>query len=189
MKKECALCGKKALEKKRGVFHFEAPDDGSNPDAFEFSIDVPDSEWEKCSACGEVILSKELDRKLERWQYTREGLLTPEEIKAIREKYGLMQVAMARLLGVGEKNFSRWETGLSMQTKAMDSIIRRFDRCPDEFLKESGESKPRIVAYLAWIAGNKRENPNALAAHGGSCGIKDKEILGRHIKSLLEISK
>jgi len=75
-----------------------------------------------------------------------------------------------------------------MQTKAMDSIIRRFDQCPDEFLKATGDNRPLIVAYLDWIGTKKGENPHALAAHGGS-GIKNKEVLSEHIRSLVETTK
>lgn len=182
---KCHACEKGTLEERRGVFHYES----KNRDGEAIAGDFENSVWYECASCGERMIPRELNQSIEKWHYAREGLLTPEEIKAIREKYGLTQVAIARLLGVGEKNFTRWENGLSMQTKVMDDLIRRFSQCPDEILRPAGDSRSRIAAYMEWISANKGENPHAIAAHGGSCGIKNKEVLGKHIVRLLESSK
>jgi HTH-type transcriptional regulator / antitoxin MqsA len=186
MASKCPLCGEGSLEHGSGVFNFEIP--GDNPDGLETTKDFPGSEWDKCGACGEIILSSTLQKRIGRWQYTRKGLLTPEEIKDIREKYGLTQAQMAQNLQVGEKNFSRWENGITMQTRVMDSLIRQFDKCPDDFIRnEAGEQSVDIVgSYLRVIENSKGNNPLALAAHGGARGKKNKEALGRYITGKLE---
>ncbi len=51
------------------------------------------------------------------------GLLTSEEIVAIREKYGLSQVDLAKLLGWGEATISRYESK-AIQDEAYDNMLR-----------------------------------------------------------------
>lgn len=50
------------------------------------------------------------------------ALLQPEEIKAIREKYGLSQRALARFLGWGEITVQRYETG-ALQSNAHNFLL------------------------------------------------------------------
>lgn len=135
MKRTCSACGNKSLVSKKGTFRFEVPENGMNKNVREFHIEIENARWDECGICGETLLSEELDAALERWQYTREGLLTPVEIKEIRESRGLTQKQISMILGVGEKSYTRWENGLSMQTKAMDNLIRIFDISPGLFKK------------------------------------------------------
>jgi len=187
MKMKCPLCGDESLERKTGAFHFELPGKESGRENPEREMDFPDSEWDECGACGEVILSVELQKRIERRQYARKGILTPEEIKSIREKYSLTQARMAQILQVGEKNFSRWENGIAMQTKSMDSLIRQFEKRPEEFLKNEGgkQASDSVSSYLRTIESGKGGNVQALAAHGGIRGKKNRETLSRFIKDKL----
>jgi putative zinc finger/helix-turn-helix YgiT family protein len=139
MKKICLSCGQKSVVHKKGAFHFEVNDRDTNPDAREFQIDIEDAEWDECGACGERILSEELQKAIEKWQYTREGLLTPEDIRKIRLRRKLTQKQISDIIGVGEKTYTRWENGLSMQTKAMDNLIRIFGMSPKLFAKVERE--------------------------------------------------
>lgn len=79
-----------------------------------------------CAYCGEEIMSIEYDddnlRKAYAKYRSRHGLLQPEEIKAIREQYGVSQVAFARIIGVDDKAIARYENG-SLQTKAANDRI------------------------------------------------------------------
>jgi HTH-type transcriptional regulator/antitoxin MqsA len=54
----------------------------------------------------------------------QDGLLRPEEIRAIRERLGLSQRAFERLLGVGAKTVVRWERGTVFQNRATDALLR-----------------------------------------------------------------
>ena len=141
----CTACGNKSLVHKKGTFHFDVSDHETNPSAREFHIDIKNAEWDECEICGEQLLSKELDEALGRWQYTREGLLTPEEIKRVRLRHKLSQKRISEILGVGEKSYTRWENGLSMQTKAMDNLIRIFDMSPKLFAKVESEREHTLA--------------------------------------------
>ena len=60
----------------------------------------------------------------------RHALLAPAEIRAIREKYGLTQAQLARLLRLGGNTLSRWEAGRNVQTAAMDVLLRLLRDLP-----------------------------------------------------------
>ena len=51
-------------------------------------------------------------------------LLAADEIRAIRERHGLTQAQLARLLRLGANTLSRWEAGRIVQTAAMDVLLR-----------------------------------------------------------------
>lgn len=68
------------------------------------------------------------------------SLLFPEEIKAIREKYGVTQVEFAQILGLGDKTITRYENG-SLQDNAQNNLIKIVGRNSEEFLKLLKECK------------------------------------------------
>jgi putative zinc finger/helix-turn-helix YgiT family protein len=72
------------------------------------------------------------------------GLLTSDEIVAIRENYGLSQVDLAKLLGWGEATISRYESK-AIQDEAYDTMLRLIKDNPLqalEFLKKNAEKFP-----------------------------------------------
>ncbi len=85
-----------------------------------------DADVTYCSGCGEQIWNQEIDdanlKNAFRIYRTKHGLLQPEEIKRIREKYALTQVAFAQILGLGEKTIARYESG-SLQDSAPNNLI------------------------------------------------------------------
>ena len=76
---------------------------------------------------GEEIFDRNIeienDQRLYDIYKKKNNLLTNEEIKKIRKKYGLTQKEYARVLGVGEITIHRFEKG-AIQTEAVDSIMR-----------------------------------------------------------------
>lgn len=50
--------------------------------------------------------------------------MTPQELKAIREKAGLTQEKMAEELGLTGQTVYRWEAGTCKVSKAMEQLIR-----------------------------------------------------------------
>lgn len=71
----------------------------------------------------------------------KHGLLTSDEIVAIRESYGLSQVDLARLLGWGEATISRYESK-AIQDDAYDAMLRIIKDNPLqalEFLKKNAD--------------------------------------------------
>ena len=80
-----------------------------------------------CQKCGSKIFDEERDsRNLEKaYSLYREkhDLLPPDEIRSMREKYGLSQRALSRLLGCGEITIHRYENG-AIQDNAHDNLLR-----------------------------------------------------------------
>ena len=117
MKKYCEECGKEVDTKivvKRESYNVC----GEN-------IDV-DAHILVCTECGEEFFCEELDNTTLVTAYNeyrkKHKLLLPEEIKNIREQYGLSQRAFAKLLNWGDKTICRYENG-SIQDKAHNSLL------------------------------------------------------------------
>lgn len=79
-----------------------------------------------CADCGEELYCEELDNATLINAYNeyrrKHKLLFAEEIKKIREQYGLSQRSFARLLNWGDKTICRYENG-SIQDKAHNSLL------------------------------------------------------------------
>lgn len=79
-----------------------------------------------CADCKEELFCEELDSATLISAYNeyrrKHRLLLPEEIKKIREQYGLSQRSFAKLLNWGDKTICRYENG-SVQDKAHNSLL------------------------------------------------------------------
>lgn len=66
------------------------------------------------------------------------GLLSADEIRAIREKCKLTQAELARLLRLGANTVSRWEAGRNVQSAALDTLLRLIRDVPGnlKYLRE-----------------------------------------------------
>lgn len=92
-----------------------------------------DAEVLVCEECGEEFFCEELDNVTLVRAYNeyriKHKLLLPEEIKKIREQYGLSQRSFAKLLNWGDKTICRYENG-SLQDRVHNSMLL-FLREPD----------------------------------------------------------
>jgi len=95
------------------------------------------SGW-RCDACGEVEFDTASAR---RYASAGDELVTrarqrqSKEIKRIRLKLGLSQVAAGRLTGGGHNAFSRYERGEAAPLPAVINLFRLLDKHP-ELLKD-----------------------------------------------------
>lgn len=175
MSKKCLNCGGETRELKRGTYRFEPP--SNIPGGVMI---VADATWEECENCGQQLLSPELNRKLEDISLQRQGLLSPSRIKGIREKLGLTQAVMAERLGVGEKTYTRWESGRSIQNKSSDNLIRLMDRAPEQFAVIEAQRDPerpmKIADYFKQLDSLEGQSRLAMAAHDATL---DEEAAAR----------
>jgi len=83
-----------------------------------------------CDACGEDLFDEELDsHNLERAfiiYREKHGVISPEGIKLLREKYGLSQLNLAQLLGWGDVTITRYENG-SIPDNAHNLILSSLE--------------------------------------------------------------
>jgi len=121
----CPICGKGSLKKnvRKKTFAYK-----------DSTVTVPDYVTFKCGVCGEAIVDnksliasgkvlKELQRRVEK-------LLSGEEIKAVRKKFGYTQEEFAELIGGGKKALARYESGKVCQSRGMDNLLRILDAYP-----------------------------------------------------------
>ena len=120
-----------------------------------------------CEECGEEFFSEELDNATLVQAYNeyrrKHKLLLPEEIKKIREQYGLSQRSFAKLLNWGDKTICRYENG-SLQDKAHNSLLL-FLREPENmrtYLTENEvvlneKQKGRLLTVVEKLEQNKEE--------------------------------
>jgi HTH-type transcriptional regulator/antitoxin MqsA len=95
------------------------------------------SGW-RCGACGEVEFDADSARRYAAAGDTlvlRERERQSKEIRRIRRKLGLSQVAAARLTGGGHNAFSRYERGEAAPLPAVVNLFRLLDKHP-ELLKD-----------------------------------------------------
>ena len=84
----------------------------------------------RCSVCGGEYATTEQEEENFKTAYyiyrQRHNLLTPEQIRAIREKYGLSQRNFSRLLGWGDITVHRYESG-ALQDTAYNVMLVLID--------------------------------------------------------------
>jgi len=87
-----------------------------------------DATFLRCAGCGRAIWAPgQVDALRQKaWNAIRdrEGLLYPEEILALRTSLRLSQEAFERLLGVGKKTVTRWESGVIFPSAAANSLMK-----------------------------------------------------------------
>ena len=104
-----------------------------------------------CQKCGASIFDEERDsRNLEiayRRYREKHNLLSPDEIRRTREKYGLSQRALSRLLGWGEITIHRYESG-AIQDNVHDSTLRLIED-PRNMQKIFEANRSKLPSYTA----------------------------------------
>jgi len=122
--RRCPNCGHSPLRDETVTDRFEYRADGEEP----LTVEVHDVPVEVCPKCGEKYFGPAAMRAQHAAVCRSLGLLTPEEIQAIRERLGPTQAEFARLTGIGEATISRWERGRILPNRAMDHYLRLLDR-------------------------------------------------------------
>lgn len=72
---------------------------------------------------GEVYLETEATALLDKAKARYMGLLTPEQIRALRERLGLTQKQISGLLQIGDKTWTRWETGRERPFRSINVLL------------------------------------------------------------------
>jgi len=136
----CPICGKGSLKATQ------------NKEEFEYKCNVLSLELTcySCNVCHESFFDNEEmkahQKTVKDFHRKVDGLLTSKEIRKIRQKYGLSQREFARILGIGEKSFTKYELGLVSQSRAMDNLLRILDEIPDSLslLKQHKETREKV---------------------------------------------
>lgn len=134
---DCPLCDKlhEVEERKRFATIILKGEEVTYEERFYFcaNADADENKFETGSMTNANLLNARNAYRV------KHGLLTSDEIVAIRENYGLSQVDLARLLGWGEATISRYESK-AIQDEAYDTMLRLIKDNPLialEFLKKN----------------------------------------------------
>ena len=73
------------------------------------------------------------------------GLLLPEELRRLRAGLSLTQREMSELLQLGEKTYTRWESGRERPTRSLNILLRALwdGRLTPEYLRVIRTTRPR----------------------------------------------
>jgi HTH-type transcriptional regulator/antitoxin MqsA len=152
---KCPICGKGSHKKKAGSELFEYKGQ---------SITIPDYITYECSECGETIVDnatlKKSGKILKDFQRKVDGLLTGEQIKAIRFKLDLTQEQLADIIGGGLKSVARYESGQVCQSKGMDNLLRILDAYPHTLkVIQKSEQSAHISSKVLYIDDARTSKP------------------------------
>ena len=114
----CPLCGNTGITTswKPDVFSY-----GSDESMAELTVDVP---VRRCDDCDLEYLDDEAERLKHMAICRHLGVLSPDEIRHIRSRFGMTRAKFAQVTGLGEASLNRWENGLTIQTYAYDRYLR-----------------------------------------------------------------
>lgn len=144
----CPICGEGKVSEQsiKGEFEYKGK-----------KLSIPEYHVFVCEHCKEQIVAPKTLRATEKiltdFRRKIDGLLTSDEIKAIRKKLGKTQMEMATWLGVGKKNFARYETGKVTQGKTMDKLLRILNEYPNILYKVNAIKKQPRNDYHYEIIG------------------------------------
>ena len=78
---------------------------------------------------GETFIPATELKKIDEAKIKAANILLPDEIKALRQRYGKSQEAMCAIIGLGNRTWTRWETG---------AVIPNASTCRTLFLLHDG---------------------------------------------------
>lgn len=99
----------------------------------------------------EVYLDNDTTDQLDRVKARHLGILAPEELKALRQALELSQKELSALLQIGEKSWTRWETGRERPSRSMNVLLRALKdgRIDAGYLRSLRSSQPLTVTEYA----------------------------------------
>ena len=72
---------------------------------------------------GEEILTPEAHELIEKTKARRMGLMSPDELRELRERLDLTQEEMSDLLQIGAKTYTRWESGRARVSRSLNVLL------------------------------------------------------------------
>jgi len=117
----CSHCETPTVNLRKQRYEFLQYHDGRR-----IPITIDDLPIPTCTTCQRTTLGASTLETIALETYRQLGLLTPDEIRANRERLGLTQQQMQAQLGLGGNSMSRWEKGHIYQSRALDRFMRVF---------------------------------------------------------------
>lgn len=83
-------------------------------------VDVP-VKWD--AEVNEWLLTPEAHQIIDNTKARHMGLISPAELREMRTRFRLTQLQIGELLQVGEKSYTRWETGRSRPSRSINVLL------------------------------------------------------------------
>lgn len=131
----------------------------------EFEVLIPNLDGTDIAERVKVPVTLEWDEEVKEWLLTPEahqiieetkarriGLLLPAQLKELRERYDYTQKEMGELFQVGEKSWTRWESGNHRPSRSINLIIRAlYEReiSINYLLKRAGKPPREVEDFAA----------------------------------------
>jgi putative zinc finger/helix-turn-helix YgiT family protein len=113
----CPNCGSGNVKTAHGPLSFEY---GEPPDAVKLTVVVP---YRTCLKCNFQFLDSDAEDVKHDAICRHLQVMTPQQIRALRDYYKLTRSEFARLTHLGEATLGRWERGALIQNAAYDHFL------------------------------------------------------------------
>jgi putative zinc finger/helix-turn-helix YgiT family protein len=117
----CPDCREKTVSPVQKDYTVRAEHDGTG-----YEVTLHDAAVPTCSRCGQAIVTNELSEAISAELRRVAGLLSPEAIRANRESLGLARAELAAALRIADSTLARWESGVQLQPRALDLLLRLY---------------------------------------------------------------
>ncbi len=115
---ECPSCASRSIETS---IHNDEFNYGSGDSAVVLRVDLP---VRRCTECEIEFVDHEGEQLQHDAVCRHLGILTPAEVRNIREERGMTRAAFAEISGLGIATLGRWESGSGVQNRAYDCYLR-----------------------------------------------------------------
>jgi putative zinc finger/helix-turn-helix YgiT family protein len=113
----CPDCGSSNIETRQKDYVFPY---GSGENKVELAANVP---VRSCSDCGFSFIDSAAEDICHNAVCQHLGVMTPLQIRDLRNLYGLTQAQFSEITKLGEATLSRWERGIVIQNQAYDNYL------------------------------------------------------------------
>lgn len=137
----CPECGSENVKTNEADYTFTY---GTEGDRFELSARIPIRE---CPECGFSFRDCVADDICHEAVCHHLGVMSPRQIKGLRNLYKLTQAEFCEITKLGEATLSRWERGIFIQNEAYDNYLYLlgFRGNLGRLLKRQGKKTPELV--------------------------------------------
>ena len=114
---------------------------------------------------GEIYFGTDASTILDKAKARHMGVLAPQELAELRKRLGLTQKEIAEVLQIGEKTWSRWETGREIVSRSLNLLLMALyeGKIPLPWLREicKGRESLKPISLFQMVTGKKLHNASS----------------------------